>query len=132
MKRLTVLMLLTGATLLGSVSIAQNAGDGHYTNLRVLPRNISSKELLGIMTDDFNDGLGASCGFRHAGAADGHGLDFASDAKTEKRIARGMMRMTLTLNKKYFKVRRPLLGAPSLVLTCATCHNGQPFPVMEK
>lgn len=132
MKLLTVLMLLTGATILASATFSQNTGDGQYRNLRVLPRNISSKELMGIMTDDFDDGLGASCGFCHAAAADGHGLDFASDAKAEKRIARGMMRMTLALNKRYFKVRRPLLGVPTLVLTCATCHNGQPFPVMEK
>lgn len=125
-------MLLTGATILGSATIAQNTGSGEYSNLRVLPGKISSKELLGIMTDDFDDGLGVSCGFCHAAAADGHGLDFASDAKPEKRIARGMMRMTLAMNKRYFKVRRPLLGASSLVMTCATCHNGQVFPAMEK
>lgn len=125
-------MLLTGAILLGSATLKPNAGTGQYTNLKVLPGNISSKELLGIMTDDFDDGLGVSCGFCHAPAADGHGLDFASDAKPEKRIARGMMRMTLILNKKYFKVRHPLLGAPTLVLACATCHNGQALPVMEK
>jgi cytochrome c5 len=128
MKQLTVLMLLTGATLLGSAAMTQNTDKGQYSNLKVLPRNISSKELLGIMTDDFDDALGVSCGFCHAAAADGHGLDFASDAKPEKRIARGMMRMALTLNKKYFKVRRPLLGSPALVLTCATCHNGRALP----
>jgi len=132
MKKLTILILLAGATILGSATIAQNTGDSQYTNLRVLSRNITSKELMGIMTDDIDDGLGVSCGFCHAPAADGHGLDFASDAKPEKKIARGMMRMTLTMNKRYFKVRHPLLGAPSLVLTCATCHNGQALPVMEQ
>ena len=132
MKQLTVLMLLTGAIVLISATIKPNTGSGQYTNLKVLPGKISSKELLGIMTDDIDDGLGVSCGFCHATAAGGHGLDFASDAKPEKRIARGMMRMTLALNKKYFKVRRPLLGAPALVLTCATCHNGQALPVMEQ
>jgi hypothetical protein len=132
MKQLTVLLLLTGAILLGSATIKPNTGNGQYKNLRVLPRNITSKELLGIMTDDIDDGLGVSCGFCHAAAADGHGLDFASDAKPEKKIARGMMRMTLTMNKKYFKVRHPLLGAPNLILSCATCHNGQALPVMEQ
>lgn len=125
-------MLLTGAILLGSATMTQNNANGQYTNLKVLPGNISSKELLGIMTDDIDDGLGVSCGFCHAPSADGHGLDFASDAKPEKKIARGMMRMTLTMNKKYFKVRHPLLGAPSLILNCATCHNGQALPVMEQ
>ena len=54
-----------------------------YTNLKVLPKNISSKDLQGIMVDDFQDGLGITCGFCHADAKDGHGLDFASDAKPE-------------------------------------------------
>lgn len=127
-KQLTVLILLSGTTILGSATIVQKTGGSQYTNLEVLPRNISSKELLGIMTDDLDDGLGVSCGFCHAAAAGGHGLDFASDARPEKQIARAMMRMTINLNKKYFKVRRPLLGAPTLTITCTTCHNGQPFP----
>lgn len=128
-KQLTVLMLLTGTTILGSATMVQKTGGGgQYTNLKVLPGNISSKELLGIMTDDLDDGLGVSCGFCHAAATGGHGLDYASDAKPEKQIARAMMRMTITLNKKYFKIRRPLLGAPALTITCTTCHNGQPFP----
>jgi hypothetical protein len=51
-----------------------------------------------------------------------------SDAKPEKEIARKMMRMTLDLNKEYFKVHKPRIGGNSLVITCATCHKGQPFP----
>src|SRR5882757_7127454 len=99
-----------------------------YTNLKVLPKNISSRDLQSIMADDFEDGLGVSCGFCHAAAKGGHGLDFASDAKPEKGVARAMMRMTLRLNKRYFNVRRPLLGSPLLTVTCVTCHKGQPFP----
>src|SRR3569833_975193 len=75
-----------------------------YTNLKVLPKDISSKELQEIMADDFEDGLGVSCGFCHANAKDGHGLDFASDAKPEKEITRAMMRMTLRIIKKFFFV----------------------------
>ena len=101
---------------------------GGYVNLKVLPRNISSRELQGIMTDDFEDGLGVSCGFCHAAAKGGRGLDFASDAKPEKAVARAMMRMTLRLNKRYFNVRRPLLGSPLLIVSCVTCHKGQAFP----
>lgn len=80
------------------------------------------------MADDFEDGLGASCGFCHAAAPGGHGLDFVSDAKPEKEIARRMMRMTLRLNKKYFNVKNPGIGTGTLTITCATCHKGQPFP----
>lgn len=100
----------------------------HYTNLKVLPKNISSKELQSIMTDDFEDALGVSCGFCHANNANGRGLDFASDAKPEKDITRVMMRMTLGINKKYLKVKHPKLGSNVMVVSCFTCHKGQPFP----
>jgi hypothetical protein len=99
-----------------------------FVNLKVLPKDISSKDLQGIMADDFEDGLGVSCGFCHASAPGGHGLDFVSDAKPEKEIARRMMRMTLGLNKKYFNVRKPRIGSNTLTITCATCHKGEPFP----
>ena len=107
---------------------AAATGKRQYENLKVLPKDISSKDLQGIMADDFEDGLGVSCGFCHAAAARGNGLDFVSDAKPEKEIARRMMRMTLDLNKKYFGVRKPRIGANTLTITCATCHKGQPFP----
>lgn len=99
-----------------------------YTNLKVLPKDISSKDLQEIMTDDFEDGLGVTCGFCHSNAKDGHGLDFVSDAKPEKEIARAMMRMTLGINKKYFKVKHPHIGNDALTVTCTTCHKGEAFP----
>lgn len=99
-----------------------------YANLKVLPKDISSKELQEIMADDFEDGLGVTCGFCHANAKDGHGLDFASDEKPEKEIARGMMRMTLGINKKYFKAKHPEIGGDALTITCNTCHKGEAFP----
>jgi hypothetical protein len=133
-KQLGVIVVLGVVVVLG-VSATSTRGvvengtaAGQYFNLKVLPKDISSKDLQGIMTDDFEDGLGVSCGFCHAPAKGGHGLDFASDAKPEKEIARGMMRMVLRLNKKYFKVRHPLLGSEGLVVTCATCHKGKAFP----
>jgi len=99
-----------------------------YINLKVLPKNISSKKLQEIMTDEFNDGLGVSCGFCHSEAKDGRGLDFAADDKPEKEIARSMIRMSLGINKKYFKIKQPIIGDNSLVVTCNTCHKGLPFP----
>jgi hypothetical protein len=102
--------------------------DVQYTNLKVLPKNISSRDLQGIMVDDFQDALGVTCNFCHAQNKDGHGLDFASDAKPEKEIARSMMRMTIGINKKYFKLKHPLIGSNALTITCTTCHKGQAFP----
>lgn len=127
-KQFTVLIGLAAAVVLGSAASPPKAQKNQYENLKVLPKDIPSKDLQGIMTDDFEDGLGVSCGFCHASASGGHGLDFASDAKPEKKIARAMMRMTIGLNKKYFKVRHPAVGNPTLTVTCVTCHKGQPFP----
>lgn len=99
-----------------------------YTNLKVLPKNISPHDLQSIMTDEFDDDLGVSCGFCHATNSATHGLDYASDAKPEKAIAREMMRMTLALNKKYMKIKHPAIGNPALAVTCNTCHKGLPIP----
>src|SRR5258705_4422251 len=76
-----------------------------FKNLKVLPKNISSKALSRIMVDDFTDGLGVSCGFCHAEQKDSHKLDYASDEKPEKQIARMMMGMTIGINRKYFKLK---------------------------
>ena len=84
------------------------------------------------MIDEFEDGLGVGCAFCHAGHQGSNKLDYASDAKTEKEIARNMMRMTLKLNARYFQVHRPGLGSPGLVITCTTCHQGKPRPDEEQ
>ena len=123
MKQIIIVLVL-----IAFVGLCAAKTSSQFANLKVLPKDISSRDLQGIMADDFEDGLGVSCGFCHAAAKDGHGLDFASDAKPEKEIARRMMRMTLDLNKKYFSVRRPRIGSNTLTITCATCHKGEPFP----
>ncbi len=80
------------------------------------------------MVDGFQEELGVSCGFCHAENKESHRPDYASDEKPEKRIARDMMRMTLALNRTYFGLKRPAIGDPLLVVSCVTCHHGQPRP----
>jgi len=117
------------AAIAGAVTICSFAGAGPgYSNLKVLPRNISSKALQSIMIDEFEDGLGVGCNFCHAEQKGSHRLDYASDAKPEKEIAREMMRMTMKINKKYFKLRHPVIGDGSLIISCNSCHRGQPRP----
>ncbi|HLZ88076.1 MAG TPA: c-type cytochrome [Puia sp.] len=116
------------ATSVTPATTPVTAPNGEYTNLKVLPKDISSKTLQSIMIDDFEDGLGVGCGFCHAEQKGSHKLDYASDAKPEKLIARNMIRMTLKLNAKYFQVHRPGLGSSGLVVTCTTCHQGKPRP----
>ncbi len=101
---------------------------GEYKNLKVLPKNISTKKLQQIMIDEFEDGLGVNCGFCHAEEKGSHKLDYASDEKPEKEIARKMMKMTNGLNRKYFQLKHASVGDSVLVVSCSTCHRGQPRP----
>jgi len=126
-RKLCVIVVL-GASVTCTAAIANKPESVHYENLKVLPKDISAHDLQSIMADDFEDGLGVTCGFCHANAKDGHGLDFVSDAKPEKEITRQMMRMTIGINKKYFKLKHPSIGNQALVVSCNTCHKGQPFP----
>jgi hypothetical protein len=102
--------------------------DNGYKNLQVLPKDISEAMMNKIMLGEFSDGLGVSCGFCHAPNKEGDGLDYVSDAKPEKQIARQMLRMTLGINHEYFKIDSPMLATPNIVITCNTCHKGQSFP----
>jgi hypothetical protein len=123
-------IIITGLLVVVSICVtAMQVPGNEYTNLKVLPRDISTKELNKIMIDDFEDDLGVSCNYCHAKAkGETEKLDYASDEKPEKEIARNMMRMTLKLNKQYFKTKHPLIGSKELTVTCNTCHNGQPHP----
>jgi cytochrome c2 len=97
-------------------------------NLKVLPKNISHEDLDKIM-DGFTAGLGVKCNFCHAAQTDNpKRLDFASDEKPEKDVARAMMKMTIRINKKDFHVKNAYNGNAVLAVSCVTCHNGNAHP----
>jgi len=123
-----ILVLTVTISAVASATISKQADEPQYVNLKVLPKNISSKELQKIMVDDFEDALGVSCNFCHAADTTTGKLNYASDAKPEKEIARQMMRTTLGINKKYFGIKHPEIGSSGLTVTCNTCHNGVAFP----
>jgi hypothetical protein len=127
-KRTGIIAGLALAITVLAVNSSPAGTKREFVNLKVLPKDISSKDLQHIMIDEFEDGLGVGCGFCHAEQKGSHKLDYVSDAKPEKQIARSMMRMTLKLNARYFQVHRPGLGDPGLVVTCQTCHQGKPRP----
>ncbi len=108
---------------------ATNPPDDGPKNLKVLPKNISGEELHKVM-DEWKTALGVKCNFCHAPAADtsSHHLDFASDAKPEKDIARHMYKMARKINKKFFKEAKDDKGNSIAVVTCMTCHHGNPHP----
>ena len=125
-RKFSVLIAMTILVIAGIAAVP--SAPNNYKNLKVLPKDISTKDLSRIMIDEFEDGLGVSCGFCHAEEKDSHKLDYASDEKPEKEIARLMMKMTLDVNEKYFQVTHPLIGDSVLSITCMTCHKGQPRP----
>ncbi len=126
-----------------------------FTNLKVLPKNITKPQLLGTMRA-FALGLGVRCDFCHAradstpGAAErapagapgapgaaarpgGPGgaperLNFASDTKEEKRIARGMLRMVRGINADYLAKIAELKDSSRVEVRCVTCHHGVAMP----
>jgi hypothetical protein len=98
-------------------------------NLKVLPKNISYEELDSVM-DSFKDALGVKCGHCHVPQKDNpRKMDFASDAKPEKEMARKMMRMTSRINRKYFS---PSDGEAMIQVQCQTCHRGNAKPEIKR
>jgi hypothetical protein len=98
-------------------------------NLKVLPKDINHDQLDSTM-DSWKAALGVKCNFCHAPNADStnHHLDFASDAKPEKKMARYMYTMTAKINKKFFKSDKDDNGMMIAAVSCKTCHRGSPHP----
>ena len=131
-KKYRVMAALAAVVAVSIAAIRPNPRPGaDYKNLKVLPHNISSKQLTKIMVDELGDELGVSCTFCHAENKETHQPDYASDEKPEKEIARNMMRMTIGINEKYFDLKQPMIGDSVLAVNCGTCHHGQPMPGEE-
>jgi hypothetical protein len=128
MKKIKTISIMCCFIIIASATIKANPKEKEFKNLKILPKNISSKELNEIMIDEFSEGTGMTCGSCHAKENDSEKLNYASDAKAEKQIARTMMKMTLKMNQKYFGIRHPKIGSQVLSINCATCHKGEPIP----
>ncbi len=126
-KKISVIL---GLVVLVAISIAASkppADDKPKRNLKVLPKDISNDDLEKVM-HEFNNSLGVKCNYCHAAQKDdAQKLDFASDEKPEKNMARKMYRMTGKINKKFFNYKEST-ESPVPPLGCITCHNGQPHP----
>ena len=80
--------------------VAQAQIPEEFTNLKVLPEDISKGELVGIMRG-MAGGLGVRCNHCHQGPDNLQGMDFATDDKESKRTARAMMIMMNAINKDH-------------------------------
>ena len=103
--------------------------DKPFKNLKVLSKDISEEQLERIMFT-FERQLGVTCLYCHVNTKNitPERVDFASDEKKEKRVAREMLKMTMKINKKYFDIAldKKLLTKP--LVWCRTCHYGFPVP----
>jgi hypothetical protein len=126
-KKIAIVSAVVTLTIIGMA--ATNPPGQRARNLKVLPKDISHEDLGKIM-DGWKTALGVKCGFCHAPSADStsHRLDFASDAKPEKNIARHMYKMAAKINKKYFNFNKDDKGDVIPAVTCVTCHRGSPHP----
>jgi hypothetical protein len=126
-RTLFTLTVLIATVFLMSAFMPQQEAP-KYTNLKILPKDIS-KEELGKVMDGYKTALGVKCNFCHAaGKTDPRRLDFASDEKPEKEFARSMMKMTAKINKKYFHIKDASAPSAVLAVNCITCHNGKAHP----
>jgi hypothetical protein len=118
-----------------------------FQNLKILPKDISKDDLDSVM-HHFTASLGVKCNYCHVRDEAMKRMDFASDEKPEKLIARKMMLMSIGINTKYFKdieeemskkkdfdmtTKRIAIDGDSVknmlsYVTCYTCHHGDPHP----
>ena len=134
-KKTAVLLVITAIIIAGTA--ATMPAKPTFRNLKVLPQDISERQLDSIM-DTYNRALKVNCDFCHSQEKTAFpmntptgNLDFAAD-NNMKDEARRMMRLTADINKSYFKqdtIQRPdhLLN----VISCNTCHRGNPFPAQD-
>ena len=131
LSRKTGVAVILSLVIIGVMQATKPPEEHKFKNLKVLPKDISMKDLDKVM-DGFKAALGVKCSFCHAPSQDtsNHHLDFASDAKPEKNIARKMYKMTAKINKKYFNYNRNDEGKPIPTVECMTCHRGSEHPGM--
>jgi hypothetical protein len=122
-------LALAGSAALFSVSMAlaqsgppPGAPPPPPKNLQVFPKDIPRPQLIANMKL-FSQSLGVRCTFCHVGE-EGK-LDFASDGKKEKLVARKMLAMVHRINKEDFGVT----DFANVKVTCFTCHRGSTKPV---
>lgn len=125
------LLIIAVAAMGASADMQETAQPKH--NLKVLPKNISNDDLDKVM-DEWKAALGVKCNFCHAASPDNpRKMDWASDAKPEKEMARKMYTMTGKINKKYFHTKKGEDGMMAMeAVNCNTCHHGDAHPEIKE
>lgn len=126
-KKLLVTLGLLSIVVFGAMTTSKPQDEG-FKNLKVLPKNISGGNLHKVM-EDWEHSLGVHCNFCHARNEETKKMDWASDAKPEKAMARDMYKMMNKINQKYFHAKKDSLGMiMQSGVNCNTCHRGTAHP----
>ncbi len=131
-KKLTLLFITSVAILATAATITPGK---KYKNLKVLPQDISEQKLDSFM-NVYSKALKVNCDFCHLPpkkdpfsiTPTNQEIDFASD-NPMKEDARRMMRLTIDINKNYFRYDSLVHPVYLNAVTCNTCHRGNPFPL---
>lgn len=132
-KTIIFSLLITAVAAMGASANLQETVAQPKRNLKVLPKNISKEALHDVM-EQWGKALGVRCNFCHAPTADNpRKMDWASDAKPEKDMAREMFTMTGKINKKYFHSKKGADGMMAMAaVNCNTCHHGEAHPEIKE
>ena len=126
-KKLLVTLGLLSIVVFGAMTNIKPQDEG-FKNLKVLPKNISGENLHKVM-EEWEHSLGVHCNFCHARNEETKKMDWASDAKPEKAMARDMYKMMNKINQKYFHAKKDSLGMiMQSGVNCNTCHRGTAHP----
>jgi len=122
MKNLPLSLLMSIAL----VSATMAGVPDEFTNLKVLPKDIGKRELVGVM-QAFSGALGVNCASCHVLKVPGDfdSFDWADDQKEHKKIARGMMRMVQEINGTLLP---NATHENDFSVRCVTCHHGVKTP----
>src|SRR5687768_9817652 len=99
----TALITLVVAACTAFTKVRKDPG---YQNLKILPKNISEKQMDSVM-HHFSASLNVGCDFCHTKKkqvlyGNNETMDWASDENKHKLVAREMMKMTNKLNDEHF------------------------------
>lgn len=133
------LILVLGCTTAQQQAPAPPPVRSEFKNLQVFPRDIPRDQLIAAMRG-FTRGLGVKCNECHVVTATTpkEELDFAADAKEEKRVARVMIQMVAQINGTWLPRAEAAEGEHDTAaahaaeeptrVACWTCHRGRKEP----
>lgn len=125
------LLLAVAALIAAAPTYAQAPGKwppDSLVNLQVIGRTTSVIAVWGQMRN-MAGALGVECTYCHVGneGASLEEIDYASDSKRSKQVAREMLRLVDEANRRLTTL--PERPSPTISVTCRTCHRGVPRPV---